>query len=232
MCWITLLPKRKQVPKGGLHHHDDPNRHSHRNYILLNERGTSHIRHIRGIERSLVPSLCAHEHEQYDDRKFDKTEPLSRHNFQPHLLAHSRRVHNGKLHGSGKKRARNFDQQEIRTSSLQRARDSFQPVSTGFQPRPIYAPITPLQTPAIMAPSSERVRQVTRAALQEQRSGRVRNLRRVAGYDILSSDVPWDWNCVISTDATVPAKSSDRFPGKPTKKELGYPPFGHMSSWM
>jgi hypothetical protein len=58
-------------------------------------------------------------------------------------------------------------------------------------------------------------------------------LRRVAGYELLGKQVPWDWDCVSST-----VGSSSAGGGKWTRKrkgsgkELKYPPFGSIERWM
>lgn len=72
----------------------------------------------------------------------------------------------------------------------------------------------------IVEPALKEVREVkdaTRIALREVKPERGR-LRRVAGYEVMGKDVPWDWDCVGSV-----ASSGGK---------LRYPPFGGMDRWM
>ncbi|EMD95039.1 hypothetical protein COCC4DRAFT_151445, partial [Bipolaris maydis ATCC 48331] len=103
-------------------------------------------------------------------------------------------------------------------------------------------------SPRARGPSPSTVRETTRIALRtstatssnqpQQRRPR-NNLRRVAGYQVLGRQVPWDWDCVSST---VGGSSSSNAGGGATKGKwvrrksggagLVYPPFGDAEKWM
>jgi len=64
-------------------------------------------------------------------------------------------------------------------------------------------------------------RSATREALRSQDRRPLGRLRRVAGYDVLASEVPWSWDCI--EEGTKATKKGQR---------RNYPPFGPSSSWM
>lgn len=56
-------------------------------------------------------------------------------------------------------------------------------------------------------------------------------LRRVAGYEVLGREVPWNWDCVSSSVASGKgeARKSDGVKGG---SGLRFPPFAAMDRWM
>jgi hypothetical protein len=76
------------------------------------------------------------------------------------------------------------------------------------------------------------VRETTRVALRSVQPERQRGrLRRVAGYEVLGTQVPFDWDCISSTVGSSGAG------GKWVRKKvkgggLRYPPFGSMDRWL
>ncbi|KAF5849384.1 hypothetical protein GGP41_006267 [Bipolaris sorokiniana] len=93
-------------------------------------------------------------------------------------------------------------------------------------------------------PGPSTVRETTRIALRtstatsnqpQQRRPR-NNLRRVAGYQVLGRQVPWDWDCVSST-ASNSSNAGGGTKGKWVRRKSGgaglvYPPFGDAEKWM
>jgi hypothetical protein len=78
-------------------------------------------------------------------------------------------------------------------------------------------------------PAKIELRETTRVALRELRPDRGR-LRRVAGYEVLGREVPWDWDCVSSAASGIGTwKNGDRKQGG---SRLKYPPFGNMDRWL
>ncbi|KAF2258805.1 hypothetical protein CC78DRAFT_95717 [Lojkania enalia] len=70
----------------------------------------------------------------------------------------------------------------------------------------------------------QEVRETTRIALREAAPNRGR-LRRVAGYEVLSSRVPWSWDCVSSASSGTERRVR-RVGG------LKHPPFGSLTEWI
>ncbi|KAF2807789.1 uncharacterized protein BDZ99DRAFT_66006 [Mytilinidion resinicola] len=74
-------------------------------------------------------------------------------------------------------------------------------------------------------PPTRRRESTTRSATRDALGSRDRRspgrLRRVAGYDVLASEVPWSWDCIEEQPRR--KRRGDR---------LNYPPFGPSSSWM
>jgi hypothetical protein len=75
------------------------------------------------------------------------------------------------------------------------------------------------------SPSTVRRQGDTRSATREALRSRDRRppgrLRRVAGYDVLASEVPWSWECI-----------EEGIKAKRREQRRNYPPFGPLSSWM
>lgn len=85
----------------------------------------------------------------------------------------------------------------------------------------------------IMEPAA--VRAGTRSALREVRDVRVQGrVRRVGGYEVLGSRVPWDWDCVSSTvgSSIGLGQGAGRKKGKRKGGGWKYPPFGGVERWM
>lgn len=56
-------------------------------------------------------------------------------------------------------------------------------------------------------------------------------VRKVGGYEVLGRDVPWDWDCVSSTDRSEKSPGSGKKKGK-KNGGLKYPPFGGVERWL
>ncbi|OCK79215.1 hypothetical protein K432DRAFT_383278 [Lepidopterella palustris CBS 459.81] len=77
------------------------------------------------------------------------------------------------------------------------------------------------------------VRAATRSGLEESTRPRGGRLRRVAGYEVLSAQVPWGWDCM--DDERPKKRRSSGAAGTASglgRYERRYPPFGPLSSWM
>lgn len=82
----------------------------------------------------------------------------------------------------------------------------------------------------------EAIRETTRVALRTVESERPRGrLRRVAGYETLGGEVPWNWDCVSSTVSNSTAVNGVKWVRRKTKGAGGglkYPPFATIDRWM
>lgn len=105
------------------------------------------------------------------------------------------------------------------------------------------SPREPIYRTQIIQPPSSRntaVRETTRVALRTSTTERRprQNLRRVAGYQVLGRQVPWDWDCVSSTVGSSTAATAGGARGKWVRRKSGgaaglkYPPFGDAEKWM
>lgn len=86
-----------------------------------------------------------------------------------------------------------------------------------------------------MEPQTQEVRETTRVALREVRPSRTERvrLRRVAGYEMLGREVPWNWDCVSSvTSGGVVGGSRRSGSGRKAHILRHYPPFESIDRWM
>ena len=158
------------------------------------------------------------------------------------LLSHP--IHGHYAHLYGGHNALGFDfgnVREVKLGGHGRKRSS-SPPPLSLQPReptrssPPPPPSSPSQEPIyhtqVVQPSPPLpgVRQTTRAALRRQPQERAR-LRRVAGYEVLGKQVPWDWDCVSSTGGSSAAPGGGRWV-RNRASNLKYPPFGSMERWL
>jgi hypothetical protein len=100
---------------------------------------------------------------------------------------------------------------------------------------PLSRPREPIYRTQIVQPTTNTttVRETTRAALRSVQQERTRGaLRRVAGYEVLGKQVPWDWDCVSSTVGSSRASAGGRWTRKRRPSGLKYPPFGTMDRWL
>ncbi|KAL6704135.1 hypothetical protein ACN47E_008695 [Coniothyrium glycines] len=91
----------------------------------------------------------------------------------------------------------------------------------------------PIYRTQIIEPTS--VRGTTRLALRTVESERPRGrLRRVAGYEVLGREVPWNWDCVSSTVGSSTAAGGVRWVRRKGKSAsiIKYPPFGGPERWL
>jgi hypothetical protein len=122
--------------------------------------------------------------------------------------------HHWKLHGHGRKRST--------APSTSAPPPSRSPSSCPSSHEPVYRT-------QIVEPAKTELRETTRVALREVRPDRGR-LRKVAGYEVLGREVPWDWDCVNSSVSGIGTwKNVD---GKRGGSRLRYPPFGNMDQWL
>lgn len=76
------------------------------------------------------------------------------------------------------------------------------------------------------------VRESTRVALRNVQSGRQQSrLRKVAGYEVLSREVPWQWDCVSNTSESSVADPKPRA-RRIRRAGLLYPPFSTLEAWL
>ncbi|KAH7354585.1 hypothetical protein BKA66DRAFT_446641 [Pyrenochaeta sp. MPI-SDFR-AT-0127] len=227
MCWFTLTPT-----SGKNHHHD---RHSSDSSCVeeLVRVHRSPSRRFSGVRVKVPSSVTMEIKDQHHHHLQPHLHPHLLHQHKHHLHPlhfhpiHGHRHHHDapvvRLRGPGTKRcpppsppppSRDASKCPPRSRSSSPARSS----------EPIYR--TQIVEPA-------QVRENTRAALHtfhpERQRGR---LRRVAGYEVLGREVPWNWDCVSST-----VGSSDTGGGKWRRRSRGgqglnYPPFGSMDRWL
>jgi hypothetical protein len=221
MCWITLTPRGNPGPHH--HHHHPPPTHSTDGSSAAELVKVHHNTHRTRYSkvRIAAPSLIAddiHHHQQYHHHHphLPHIHPLHMHPPHIHpgsLFPHHHHSHHHHhpfhLHGSGKKRS---------------------PSHHPAPPPSCASPQEPVFRTQIVEPKTDRVREVTRTALREVRPERRQRgrLRRVAGYEVLGRETPWDWDCVSSNVAT----SSPGSTANKGDSRSRYPPFGGMDRWM
>lgn len=222
MCWFTLTPT-----KGKKRHHG---RHS---------TDSSCVEELVRVHRSpsprfsdvrvKVPSSITVELEHHDH-----LHPRLHHHHKHHLHPlHLHPIHGHhdhhhdmpavRLRGPGRKRC------PLPPGAPPPSRDpsTCRPCSPSSSPA---RPREPIYRTQIVEPAY--VRETTRVALRSVQPERQRSrLRRVAGYEVLGREVPWNWDCVSSTLGSSSAGS-----GKWTRKRRGgglrYPPFGTIDRWL
>ncbi|KAF9733119.1 hypothetical protein PMIN01_08802 [Paraphaeosphaeria minitans] len=205
MCWITLTPKPK--PKPTQHHHHPHHHHpddgsSVADLVRVHKKGDgpryTKVRIIAPIETEKHHHHLDHHHHHHP-----QIHPLHMHPL--HFPQH--RHHHWKLHGHGRKR---------RPAPPTSAPPSSRSPSACPSPR------EPIYRTQIVEPAKTEIRETTRVALREVRPDRGR-LRRVAGYEVLGREVPWDWDCVSSAASGA---------GRRGETKLKYPPFGNTDRWI
>ncbi|KAF2477795.1 uncharacterized protein BDR25DRAFT_3999 [Lindgomyces ingoldianus] len=205
MCWITLSPvmKRRLHPRRKYrHHHHNPSveeliQISSDNPIATTAYPSYRQQRVRIITPTL-PIHSDHHHDRY---------------HHPHHRPH---IPPDKLHGHGQKRV---PPPPPPSPCSERVRVT---ISESSGPRVRGARYGTV----IAEPGRQDIRETTRVALREATPAWDRGrLRRVAGYEVLSAQVPWGWDCVSSTAGSGTRRREGR-------RGLRYPPFGPASSWM
>lgn len=196
MCWITFTPKPVR------HHHHSDDGSSLAELVRVHKKGPgprySKIRITAPIESE------KHHHWGYrHHHHHPQFHPLHMH--PTHFPDHHH--HHWKLRGRGERRS-----PAPPTSAPPPSRS----------PSSCASPREPIYRTQIVEPAKTEVRETTRVALKQMRPDRGR-LRRVAGFEVLGRDVPWDWDCVSSVAAG---------DGRHGGNKLPYPPFGNMDRWM
>ncbi|KAI8939042.1 hypothetical protein NX059_004880 [Plenodomus lindquistii] len=96
------------------------------------------------------------------------------------------------------------------------------------------SPREPVYRTQIVEPAT--VRETTRVALRSTHTDREQSrLRRVAGYEVLGRELPWQWDCVSSTVGSSSAGGRGKWTrrrGRGREGGLKYPPFGAVEKWM
>ncbi|KAF1949321.1 hypothetical protein CC80DRAFT_278126 [Byssothecium circinans] len=219
MCWITLSPKGP--------HHGRHRPHHHQHHHMSSARGSSveevvRIRH--GVHRPrfdkvhiVTPSISVtdeHEHHHPLLHHHHHRHPHVRHMHPLHMHPLLPHYHHHGLHGPGKRRLS----------------PTPPPPPPSRSPSSCPSPREPVYRTQIVEPRVREVQETTRIALREapsERRDRGR-LRRVAGYEVLGREVPWNWDCVSS----VPSENKRERSEKKSGRGLKFPPFGSMDQWM
>jgi hypothetical protein len=230
MCWFTLSPA-----KGKKHHREHRSSDSSCVEELVRVHRSPSRPRFTDIKVK-VPSISMelsdhhhhhphmHPHLQHHHRHHLHN-PLHMHPIHDHLFhPHHHDRTPVRLHGHGKRR-------HSPPPGPPPTRD---PSRCRPQPRPRSPvprePREPIYRTQIVEPTE--VRETTRVALGSVRPDRQRGrLRRVAGYEVLGTQVPFDWDCISSTAGGNSA--GGRWVRKKVKTSgLKYPPFGSMDRWM
>ncbi|KAF1833192.1 hypothetical protein BDW02DRAFT_589862 [Decorospora gaudefroyi] len=231
MCWFTLAPTKG---KKSHHHHRSSSDSSCVEELVRVRRSPS----PRFTDvRVKVPSISLEVEEQSHHHHHHHAHPhLHHHHRHPHLhplhmhpvhghhLLHPHHHHDMKLRGPGKKR----HPQPPCPPPPSREPSRCRPPRDCSPSRPR----EPIYRTQIIEPSGPAVRETTRAALRSsvQPSRNRHVLRRVAGYEVLGKQVPWDWDCVSSSIASGSNSSGGGW--KKGRGGLKYPPFGSMDRWL
>ncbi|KAF1916296.1 hypothetical protein BDU57DRAFT_447609, partial [Ampelomyces quisqualis] len=235
MCWFTLSPAKSKK-----HHDLRSSDSSCAEEIVRVHRSPS--RHRFTKVKVKVPStvsmemsehhhhLHPHLHAYLDHRHRHHLHPLHLHPLHLHP-AHGHHHHHDhldraveRLHGHGRRRCSPPPgPPPTRDPSRCRPRPRSQ---SPHPPRPC----EPVYRTQIVEPSN--VRETTRVALKSTQSEQQRGrLRRVAGYEVLGAQVPFDWDCISSTVGS--SAAGGKWVRKKVKSSaMRHPPFGNMERWM
>ncbi|KAF2134586.1 hypothetical protein P153DRAFT_380403 [Dothidotthia symphoricarpi CBS 119687] len=218
MCWITLTPKASKQPSSPPSCVEQIAR-VHHSPISSPRLSKVHVK----LSSSVVSAEQQHHHHLHPHLHHHHMHPLHLHPLHgPH---HDHNIPIITLHGSGHKRHSSL--------SLTPSR----PPSRCRPPSPICPPARePTYRTQIVEPAA--IRAQTIAALREVRPERARGrLRRVAGYEMLGREAPWNWDCVSSSAGS--GSKSSIGGGRWVRKRRGsaggglrYPPFGGSEKWM
>ncbi|KAF2845428.1 hypothetical protein T440DRAFT_277042 [Plenodomus tracheiphilus IPT5] len=231
MCWFTLTPvkhKKHKRPSSDsscaeelvrVHHNSSPRFSDIK--VKLPSSATMELEHQHQHHRPHHPHLHPHLHHHH----LPHLHPLHLHPIHdPHPYRRHEKS-SAKLHGQGRK----LSSPSPGPPPPSRDPSTCRPRSRSPSSRPP-ASCEPIYRTQIVEPAT--VRETTRVALHSMQSGRRQSrLRRVAGYEVLGRELPWQWDCISST---VGSSSVDR--GKRTRRNgrggLKYPPFGGLEKWM
>ncbi|OAL45086.1 hypothetical protein IQ07DRAFT_233575 [Pyrenochaeta sp. DS3sAY3a] len=236
MCWFTLTPAKGKKQ----HHHD---RHS---------TDSSCVEELVRVRRDPSPRFTplrvkvpggvsmefedhhhlhphSHLHPHLNHHHNHHLHPLHLHPLHPiHGHHHHHHHHHGlpvRLRGPGRKRC-----PPPSPPPPSRAPSKCRPAPRSRSCSPA-RPREPIYHTQIVEPAQ--VRESTRVALCNPERPRGR-LRRVAGYELLGREVPWQWDCVSSTVGS--SVSGGKWSTKKRSSKGGgglrYPPFGSMDRWL
>ncbi|KAF2198383.1 hypothetical protein GQ43DRAFT_163946 [Delitschia confertaspora ATCC 74209] len=232
MCWINFSPTKKARP---------PPSHVH---------SSSSIEEIVRIKprrrrraRIIAPSVtvCSEpssiSHDDHHNHFHPPHYPVYPHHLQPsHHIDHH--WHPLRLHGHGVKIAHPLPppppppspcpekDREVRIQFSHETRTA----RISSEPQPRYRTVIATPISVGRPTTSEVIRASTREALREvkvhsgSKGGR---LRRVAGYEILSTQVPWSWDCVSSG-----GENGQKWKPRTRTSHPKYPPFGSPGRWI
>ncbi|KAF1848341.1 uncharacterized protein K460DRAFT_403630 [Cucurbitaria berberidis CBS 394.84] len=220
MCWLTLTPA-----KGKKHRHDHHAIESScvEELVRVHRSPSPRLSDVRvRVPSSISVELEDHHHVHPHLHHHHKhhLHPLHLHPLHSHHRHHDMPAL--RLRGPGRKRCPPPPGPPPPSREPSRCR----PCSRSSSP---LRPREPIYRTQIVEPAQ--VRETTRVALGTVQPERHKSrLRRVAGYEVLGRDVPWNWDCVSST-----VGSSSAGGGKWTRKKGGglrYPPFGALDRWL
>ncbi|CAI6334998.1 unnamed protein product [Periconia digitata] len=227
MCWITLSPKDRH------HRHHHPHPHHH---------------HSPDTHGSSVEELVRVRHDARSPRynKVHVIAPGSHHSghlhphlhhHHPHLHPHLHPLHMHPLHGHSHhhRNHHHHDTYTLHGSGRRRASPGPPPPPPSRSPSSCPSPREPVYKTQIVEPRVQEVRETTRIALREGRPERRDRgrLRRVAGYEVLGREVPWNWDCVSSVASGRDANASRGKHGSRKGSVVSrFPPFGTMDQWL
>jgi hypothetical protein len=223
MCWFTLTPT-----KGKKHHHSSDS--SCVEDLVRVHRSPS--RHRFTDIKVKVPSISVEMSDTHHHHPH--LSPHLQHHHRHHLHPlhlnpfhdHHHHDHHDrmtlKLHGSGRRRCSPPPAPPPPTRNTSHCRPRPRSQSPSRPREPVYRT-------QVFEPTQ--VRETTRVALRSVQPERERGrLRRVAGYEVLGAQVPFDWDCISST---VGSNSGGRWVRKKVKSGgMRYSPFGSMDRWM
>ena len=222
MCWFTLTPA-----KGKEHHNRSSNSSCAADLVRVHRSVSPRYSDIN-VKIPISVSMDA-EHPHHSHHQHALLHHHHRHSLHLHPTCHDlhhlrHAVPVVKLRGPGKRRC------PSRPAPPPPTRDPLRcpPPSGAPPPSPPHDPVfrTQLVTP-------QAVRDTTRMALGTVESNRQQSqLRRVAGYEVLSKQVPWHWDCVSSTVQSSGTLGSTLRSKKRSRGASKYPPFGSMDRWL
>jgi hypothetical protein len=233
MCWFTLSPA-----KGKKQHDRRSSDSSCAEELVRVHRSPSRHRFTEvkvKMPSSISMELSDHHHHHHHPHLHPHLHHHHRHHLHPlhlhpiHGHHHHRHHHHDRtidiLHGHGKRRCPPPPGPPPPTRDPSTCR----PRPRSRSPSP-HRPREPIYRTQIVEPTQ--VRETTRVALRNVESDRQRGrLRRVAGYEVLGTQVPFDWDCVSSTVGS--SSGGGRWVRKKVKSSgLKYPPFGSMDRWL
>ncbi|CBY01868.1 predicted protein [Plenodomus lingam JN3] len=227
MCWFTLIPANSKKVK---RHSSDSS--CAEDLVRVHHKSNPRFSNIKIKIPSSISMDRQNEHRQHNPH----VRPHPHHHHLPHIHPlhlhpmhgphhhhhhHHHEAPANKLRGPGRKRS---------------ASPPFSPDNTtcpSHSPSPSTAlptPREPVYRTQIIEPTT--VRETTRGALRAMQSDRQQSrLRRVAGYEVLSRDVPWQWDCVSSTVGGS-SVGGGKWIKRKSRRGLNYPPFGSIERWM
>jgi hypothetical protein len=228
MCWFTLTPA-----KGKRQHRHSTDSSCAEDLVRVHHSPKSP--RFSDV-RVRVPSISLevegggnHHHAHFDAH-------LNHHHRHPHIHP----LHMHPIHGNHHHLGLEIDDMKevrLRGSGRKRTVSSPCPPPPTREPSrcpPPSRPREPIYRTQVVQPTTNTttVRESTRAALRSVQQERTRGtLRRVAGYEVLGKQVPWDWDCVSSTVGSS-ASSGGRWMRRRRPSGLKYPPFGPMDRWL